>query len=140
MSAPHVPAALRRLVRERARECCEYCLAPEFLCFHTHQVDHIIAQKHEGATIWENLALSCIHCNQAKGSDLTSIDPMNGEIAALFHPRKDIWSVHFELRDAFIVPKTAIGRVTARLLQFNALDRVAEREAFIAAGALVIPR
>ena len=139
MSAPHIPATLRRLVRERARECCEYCLAPELLCFHTHPVDHIIAQKHGGSTLEENLALSCIGCNQAKGSDLSSIDPDNGQLIPLFHPRRDRWSEHFELRDAFIVAKTAAGRVTARLLQFNAPDRVAEREWFIAAGALMIP-
>ena len=29
MSATHVSASLRRLVRERAGECCEYCLIPE---------------------------------------------------------------------------------------------------------------
>ena len=41
MSQAHVPAALRRQVRERAGERCEYCLSPEALSFAPHQVDHI---------------------------------------------------------------------------------------------------
>lgn len=134
MSALHVPAALRRLVRDRARECCEYCQFPEQFGFHTHPVDHIIAQKHGGETTEANLALSCIGCNQAKGSDLSSIDPIGGNLVPLFNPRTDFWAEHFELRDAFIVPKTAIGRVTVKLLQFNAPDRVTERESLIQMG------
>jgi hypothetical protein len=134
MSTGHVPMPLRRLIHSRASGRCEYCFAPEQLSFHTHQVDHIIAQKHGGETIASNLALSCISCNQAKGSDLTSIDPLTGEIIPLFHPRQHQWSDHFELRDSIIVAKTALGRVTVRLLQFNAPDRVTERQWFIVAG------
>jgi hypothetical protein len=140
MSTLHIPAALRRLVRERARECCEYCLVPEQFSFHTHPVDHIIAQKHGGDTTAENLALSCISCNQAKGSDLSSIDPTDGKLVALFHPRADLWSEHFELRDTFIIPRTAIGRVTVKLLQFNAPDRLTERELLLHAGFVLVPQ
>jgi hypothetical protein len=48
---------------------------PEKLSLASHQVDHIIAEKHGGQTLAENLALSCSLCNQAKGSDIASIDP-----------------------------------------------------------------
>jgi len=74
-----------------------------------------------------------------KGSDLSSIDPQTGELALLYHPRRDQWSAHFDVRDAIIVPKTAVARVTVRLLQFNALDRLTEREGFMLAGALKMP-
>jgi HNH endonuclease len=51
-------AELRRQVVERAGNCCEYCLLPQELVASTHQVDHVIAEKHDGQTAIENLALS----------------------------------------------------------------------------------
>jgi hypothetical protein len=36
----YVPAALRRLVRERASGACEYCLAPEAMALVAPEVDH----------------------------------------------------------------------------------------------------
>ena len=41
MSLTYVPAELRRLVRERARARCEYCLIPESAVFAPHEIDHI---------------------------------------------------------------------------------------------------
>jgi HNH endonuclease len=57
MSKTYIPASLRRLVVERAQNCCEYCLIPQEIVLATHQVDHIIAEKHCGETVSENLAL-----------------------------------------------------------------------------------
>ena len=54
MSATHIPIALRRQVRERARERCEYCLIPESMTWATHTIDHIIAEKHGGGTAADN--------------------------------------------------------------------------------------
>jgi 5-methylcytosine-specific restriction endonuclease McrA len=51
-------AELRRQVVERAGNCCEYCLLPQELVASPHQVDHVIAEKHGGQTVIENLALS----------------------------------------------------------------------------------
>jgi len=59
MSVTHVSPALRRLVRKRAGECCEYCLIPETVTWAAHTLDHIIAEKHGGTTTAENLALAC---------------------------------------------------------------------------------
>jgi len=70
MSKTYIPTNLRQIVFERAQGCCEYCLIPEMLVLATHQIDHVIAEKHDGATVLENLALSCSLCNQAKGSDI----------------------------------------------------------------------
>jgi HNH endonuclease len=136
MSQTHVPAAMRRTVRERARDRCEYCLVPESATFAPHCIDHIIAEKHGGETTEDNLANSCILCNQRKGSDLSSIDPETGAIVPLFHPRRDRWNDHFKLAGGRIEPLTATGRVTAKLLQFNHPDRVEEREQLAAAGLL----
>ena len=38
-------ASLRRLVRERAGECCEYCLIPEAMTWALATINHIIARK-----------------------------------------------------------------------------------------------
>jgi hypothetical protein len=50
MSQTYVPAALRRLVRERAGDRCEYCLIPESASFAPHWIDHVVAEKHGGKT------------------------------------------------------------------------------------------
>jgi hypothetical protein len=136
MAQKYVPVALRRLVRTRAAECCEYCLIPEQITLAAHWVDHIVAEKHGGQTEEGNLALSCVLCNQRKGSDLTSIDPQTGQITPLFHPRRDRWQEHFRWVGARIEPLTPIGRVTVRLLQLNHPDRIAERELLLQIGLL----
>src|SRR5690242_12415024 len=119
MIATRISAALRREVRERAGGCCEYCLLAESEAFFPHEPDHLIARKHGGQTTSANLALACFDCNRFNGSDMASIDPLTGELVALFNPRRQAWSDHFELRGGVIIPLTAFGRVTERLLQLN---------------------
>ncbi len=139
MSKSYISPKLRKAVYERARGCCEYCLIPEIATFAPHQIDHIIAEKHGGLTKLNNLALACSLCNKYKGSDLTSIDPNTGEIVPLFNPRQDLWLEHFQLKDAVIIAKTAKGRVTERLLQFNISDRLEERKLLINADIYKLP-
>jgi len=97
VSRAYISVSLRKLVYERAKACCEYCLIPEAISFAPHQIDHIIAEKHTGTTDSNNLALACVLCNKHKGSDIASIDPNTEKIVALYHPRQDIWSRHFKL-------------------------------------------
>ena len=59
MSRTHIPAELRRSVRLRARDCCEYCLMPESMTLAAHEIDHVIAEKRGGPTDADNLALAC---------------------------------------------------------------------------------
>ncbi|NJL10045.1 MAG: HNH endonuclease [Calothrix sp. SM1_7_51] len=131
MSKTYISSALRKLIYSRANGCCEYCFFPEVVTLTSHEVDHVVAEKHGGLTEANNLALSCILCNKYKGSDLTSIDPETGEIIPLFNPRKDKWNDNFLLEGADFVPLTAKGRVTIRLLQLNRRDRVEERQFLI---------
>jgi hypothetical protein len=139
MSQTYVPAALRKLVRERSSNRCEYCLIPEMVVFAPHWIDHIVAEKHGGRTEAENLANSCISCNQRKGTDLSSIDPETGGITPLFHPRRDRWLDHFRLEGGIIEPLTPIGRVTEKLLLFNHPIRIEEREQLAEVGLFVPP-
>jgi HNH endonuclease len=125
----YVSADLRRLVIERAGNCCEYCLlSQEDVGFTFHAEHHIQSEKHLGATESHNLALSCPTCNSNKGSDVAAGDPLTGQATFLFHPRRQKWSEHFRLDQAIISPLTPEGRVTAFLLKFNDPDRLAERE------------
>jgi 5-methylcytosine-specific restriction endonuclease McrA len=48
-----------------------------------HQIDHVVAEKHDGATTLDNLANSCVLCNLRKGSDLSSIDPESKSFAGI---------------------------------------------------------
>ena len=124
---PEVEYSLRQFVRLRARGFCEYCRIPERLTLAEHEIDHVIAVKHGGQTVAENLALCCTICNRFKGSDTASIDPESGQLAPLFHPRVDLWNDHHTFRDGEIVGLTAKGRVTIRLLQMNRANRIKER-------------
>jgi hypothetical protein len=102
---------------DRAKGVCEYCLMPEVAVLVSHEVDHVIAEKHGGQTNSDNLALACTICNKHKGSDLASIDSIAGEIVRLYQPRQDYWRDHFQFEAGEIKPLTAIGRVTVRLLR-----------------------
>jgi hypothetical protein len=130
----YIPTALYRLVVERANHRCEYCLLPDRYTYQPFEVDHVFATKHRGETTEENLCYSCFTCNRHKGSDLTSLDEDGETIIRLFHPRRDLWSEHFSLNGPIIEGKTETGRVTANLLQFNNMDRIAEREDLINRG------
>jgi hypothetical protein len=129
-----VGIALRKLVAERANRRCEYCLLHEDDADFSHQVDHIISRKHGGHSELENLAYACFRCNAWKGTDIGSVDPQSGRMVPLFHPRRDRWNEHFEVRGFVIEPLTAIGEVTARLLKLNLDKRVAERQVLATLG------
>lgn len=102
-------------------------------------MEHIIAEKHGGATVAENLALACPYCNRSKGTDLGSLDPDTGLLTSFFNPRTQRWVEHFRLEGAEIVALTPEGRVTVSILQFNQPDRRQERQHLIAAGHYEMP-
>jgi 5-methylcytosine-specific restriction endonuclease McrA len=124
-----IDVALRGLVRERAFGLCEYCRISERFTLAEHEIDHVIAVKHGGQTVADNLALCCAVCNRFKGSDIASIDPETRQLTPLFHPRTDRWADHFQVQSGEIVGLTSRGRVTIQLLQMNRPTRIRERQA-----------
>lgn len=134
MSNTYIPADLRRQVATRANNLCEYCLIHEDDTYFGCQVDHIISEKHGGPTEAENLAYACSFCNRQKGSDIGSIAPSTGQLTRFFNPRTDRWADHFKLEGVTIVALTDIGEVTARILGFNAIDQLVERQDLQALG------
>jgi len=131
MTTAKISVELRQLVSDRAQGRCEYCLLHQDFSIYTHEVDHIIAQKHDGQTTADNLALSCLSCNRHKGTDLSTFDPATGELTLLFNPRSQIWEEHFVLNNSRIEGTTAVGRATAKLLMFNTSNRILERQLLI---------
>lgn len=129
MSGTYVSAKLRLEVVLRAGEICEYCLVHQDDTWFGPAIDHVISVKHGGRTVLDNLALSCASCNQRKGSNVGSILPKSGKFVPLFNPRRDVWSEHFKLSDDMLIihGRTAVGRVTVRLLGLNEFDRQVQR-------------
>jgi hypothetical protein len=122
-------ADLIRRVWQRAHNRCEYCQLPAAFYPAPFQIDHILARQHGGTDEPENLALACIHRNRFKGPNIAGIDPGNGELVRLFHPRRDAWNEHFRWSGDQLKALTQVGRVTIALLQINDPGVVAVRKA-----------
>ena len=75
----------------------------------------------------------CSFCNEFKGANVAGYDPQTGKLTKLFHPRRHLWSMHFERRGVLIIGKTAIGRTTVGVLELNAPQRVRVRVASLIA-------
>ena len=129
-------ARLREAVRQRAQGCCEYCQFPEPFTRVPFQIDHIIPEKHDGPTTFENLALACFFCNTHKGPNLSGLDPQTGELSRLFHPRQDRWQEHFRWEGAILIGLTAVGRATLQVLRINRADAVAVRQSLLEEGVM----
>ncbi|HEY4311202.1 MAG TPA: HNH endonuclease signature motif containing protein [Pirellulales bacterium] len=126
----------RATVRARAHDACEDCRLPqssaELVRFH---VDHILARQHGGTSDLQNLALACSYCNFHKGPNIAGIDPEDGSLVPLYHPRRDQWHEHFNWQGTKIVGTTNVGRATVELLAMNAWQRIELRDNLRAAGA-----
>lgn len=98
-----------------------------------HHIDHLIALKHGGETVFENLALACQLCNRYKGADFMAFDPQSRIAVPLFNPRLHLWKEHFTLRAERINGLTEVGRATVELLRLNSEARLMDRRLLIEA-------
>lgn len=124
-------ATVRKVVRERAADRCEYCRLSQAhapaVQFH---VEHIRARQHGGTDDLTNLCLACVQCNWFKGPNLSGHDPESDSLVPLFHPRKQVWSEHFKVVQGRVIGLTAVGRAPVELLRMNNDDRVELRNCF----------
>lgn len=127
-------STLEQKVWARAHSLCEYCQMPQKYDELDFELDHIIAQQHEGKTVFANLALSCLPCNRYKGPNLAGIDPQTGKIARLFHPRRHRWLSRFRWDGPELVGRTPIGRATVTVLKINLPHRIRLRKELIEEG------
>lgn len=127
--------SVRRFVRRRASQRCEYCRLHEsdqpLLSFH---IEHVIARKHHGGDDPSNLAWSCLECNLGKSSNLSGRDIITGRTVVLFNPRRQRWTRHFAWQGARLVGLTPCGRATADVLNINEPHRIELRELLILGG------
>jgi hypothetical protein len=119
-----IARAIRVIVRERAAGRCEYCRIPDGYADFQHQVDHILPPRHLGTDALINLAYACFECNNAKGTDIATLDSETMSRIWLFNPRTQKWYDHFRIEKGYIVGQTAEGRATARLLEMNTPEQV----------------
>ncbi len=121
MTRRKISQRLRRLIKERAYFCCEYCISQEAWSPTPFSNEHIIPLNAGGQSTEDNLALACQGCNNLKHIKTTAIDPVTLQEVSLYHPRKDIWREHFAWnRDLTeLIGLTPIGRVTIAELHLN---------------------
>ena len=133
---PRIPAALRRQITRTANNRCEYCLTLQEMTLATFHIDHIIPGSAGGATVFENLCLSCPFCNQFKKKEWRVRDPETGRKVRLFNPRCDRWNAHFQWnRDGTqIIGLTARGRATVTALQMNNSISITARKFWVMCG------
>lgn len=132
-----ISAKKRRLVARRAEYRCEYCRIHEDDLFLAFEIDHIISVKHGGGNELENLAYACPHCNNHKGSDLTTFLDSYDDIVILFNPRIHEWATHFSAYDGEIIPQTRIGQATVKVLKVNEPDRLILRQLLTQVGRYI---
>jgi hypothetical protein len=123
--------AVETFVNQRAGGRCEYCQLPEAFSELPFQMDHVVARKHGGGTVAENLAYACLYCNSYKRPNLAGVDPLTGDVVRLFNPRADKWADHFEWRGAWLSGISPHGRVTIDVLKINHPDAVLVRQNLI---------
>jgi hypothetical protein len=121
-----VPETVRRIVESRAGRRCEYCHAPQRSSnarFHVEQPPRRAPgpRAHGGTDDLDNLNLSCITCNLAKGDAIAGVDPASGERVELYNPRRYPWDEHFLWAEdgVTLIGKTPIGRATVATLNMN---------------------
>lgn len=128
--------SLKKAVRERAKFCCEYCLAQSQFSADTFSIEHILPLSKNGQSVLDNLAFSCQCCNNHKFTATQGIDPIIGSVVKLYNPRSDIWIEHFEWYEDFteIIGISAIGRVTVQRLDLNRVGLLNLRRVLFQAG------
>jgi cytochrome c1 len=115
------PAGVRRVVRRRARERCEYCGSPEEYSVDPFSIEHIIPQARGASDEADYLALAYQRCNNGKATAVTALDLRDGVRAPLFNPRSDVWEEHYVMNDdlTLMIGLTPTGRATINRLLLN---------------------
>lgn len=89
MSSSRPGEELKKLVVDRGRGCCEYCLSLRSFSASPFVIDLIVPAVAGGLTEVDNLCLSCAGCNGHKQAATTEREHR------LDHPWRDRWSTHF---------------------------------------------
>jgi HNH endonuclease len=126
--------ALEELLWQRAGHRCEYCQVAQEYDRLPFEIDHIIAEKHGGATRASHLCLACFACNHHKGPCIAGREKVTKKLVPLFNPRRHQWHRHFRWDGPRLVGRSPIGRVTVAVLAINLDHRVAFRQGLMDEG------
>jgi hypothetical protein len=136
VSPADLPEKLRERVRRAAGDRCGYCRSPQRLVLARLEIEHIRPRALGGSDDEENLWLSCGLCNRYKGPYVDGLDPVSGEVVALFNPRAQSWGGHFAWSEdgTRIDGTTPTGRETVAVLRLNNAIAVEVRRNWVLAG------
>lgn len=136
MPSVYIPDSIQKSVWKRANFYCEYCYAPSEFAPDDFEFDHIFPISLGGNSKAGNLAIACGKCNNCKSNHLQHIDPLTNRVALLFHPRKDLWTDHFQWNEDFTLIEgiSPVGRATADLLQVNRQSNINLRNLLLLVG------
>ncbi len=99
-------------------------------------IEHIVPLAAGGASDEGNLWLACPLCNGSKGSRVQATDPETSQETALFNPRQQVWSEHFQWSNdgIEILGLTPCGRATVVALKLNNENLTRARRRWVLAG------
>ena len=136
MAHEAIPRAVRRQVRDRAGDRCEYCRHPASYSCAPFVCEHVLPRVLDAGSTAEELAWACPACNGHKYAKTHAPDPHTGRSAPLFNPRRQRWSRHFAWSPDHLLMegRTAAGRATVAALHLNSPALVNLRRALAAVG------
>jgi hypothetical protein len=136
MTHEALPRALRRRVRDRAGNRCEYCQHPASYSCAPFVCEHVVPRVRGAGSTLAELAWACPACNGHMYAKTHARDPQKGRSVPLFNPRRQRWSRHFAWGVDFLVIEglTATGRATMEALHLNCPALVNLRRALRAVG------
>ena len=129
-----IPRALRKQVRDRAGNRCEYCQHPANFACAPFVCEHVRPRVRGAGNAFSELAWACPACNSHKYDKTHAHDPKTGRLVSLFNPRRQRWSRHFAWSADFllILGRTPAGRATVEALNLNRLELINLRRALAA--------
>jgi len=136
MAHEAIPRQVRRQVRDRAGDRCEYCRHPADFSCAPFVCEHVLPRVRGSGSTPADLAWACPACNGHKYAKTHAHDPQTGRLVPLFNPRRQRWSRHFAWGADFLLieGRTAVGRATVAALHLNYPALVNLRRALCAVG------
>jgi hypothetical protein len=136
MAREAIPRAVRRRVRDRAGDRCEYCRHPADFACGPFVCEHVLPRVRGAGSTAAELAWACSGCNGHKYAKTHAHDPQTARRVPLFNPRRQRWSRHFTWSADYlqIQGRTATGRATVAALHLNRSSLLNLRRVLRAAG------
>ena len=95
----------------------------------TFHVEHVVPRSAGGMGAVANLAWACPSCNLHKSDRIEVALDGTPDSVALFNPRENVWTEHFEWDDYSLAGKTVCGKATINVLHLNTERRLRIRQA-----------